>query len=418
MVDAAINRIANGVLGMPFVIKPPSDLRENEEAQEIADWLQQSLRIPNHTLTHNSWRKMTWALMEDMICHGYAFVERHGEENNRLIPNDLSREVYAFTLYPGNASQIRINASYDPDDEESPAYLDYSLTHTGKPPEEIPRRHGFLIQPRTISYSLKPPSPLEVAYDYCQIWLGLTETQSNATSSVKPRSLIYLTGADGEPIEKRDLEQFRHYWELSVEQENKTPVIGNQVGVLPLNASDDSGLYLQFSEYIMRIVAIAFSVSARDYNLNEHDNRATADASADSTWQNAVLPFAKALFEHFNDEVITYYYPGYTLEFVDKEPRGEEAEANTAALLFEKGIITRNSALLRIGEQPIGVSGDVFSTGERLNEENEIVPVEVEEVQQPDAQDDKQGESDMVEATKRKATKRKDKTTKQQLSIF
>lgn len=358
-VDRAIAKIANGVLGMPLDVVPPRDQRRNATAIDRAAELRRALLRPNNSLTTNTWRKLCWAVVEDMLTIGFGVIERQQD----------ARPDYPFTVWPANAADIRINGVWDeqrPDDE--PCFLDYSLARLeGGAPKEIWRENGFLIQLRTTTYNLTPPSPLEVAYFMVETWLGLSETQRrSADQQQTPPFMISLTGSDGEPLSEKDLKTFRDYWELTVVNNRKIPIVGNTVGIQPLVAQNDGGLYLQYTDYLLRIVSMAFGLTARDYNVTEHDNRATAGVAADSTWQDAVLPISQALREHFETEVIDYYEPEYELILTDKEPRGEEAECTTAIALFQGGVITRNEARRRAGEEVIGPAGDVFADGSMM----------------------------------------------------
>jgi len=95
--------------------------------------------------------------------------------------------------------------------------------------------------------------------------------------------------------------------------------------------------------------------------VQEHDNRATAGVAADLSYQDAVLPMALTIQENLQFEVVDFYEPGFLLQYSDTEPRSEREEFETAALLFEKGIITRNQALIRLGEAPLeGLEGQQY----------------------------------------------------------
>jgi hypothetical protein len=126
-----------------------------------------------------------------------------------------------------------------------------------------------------------------------------------------------------------------------------------------IGASDDHGLYHEYTQYLLKIIAFCFGLNARDFNLTEHDNRATAGASADSSFAEAILPMALTIAEHLDIEIVSYYYPGYTFKLNDTEPRTEDQEATMATTLYEKGVITQNEARRRVKEDAVP-NGDKF----------------------------------------------------------
>jgi hypothetical protein len=108
---------------------------------------------------------------------------------------------------------------------------------------------------------------------------------------------------------------------------------------------------------------------SRSFNLTEHDNRATSGAAADATFADAILPMAINLREAFTVEVIDFYEAGYKFDYIDTEPRTQSDEANTSNVLYSGNIITRNEARLRVGEKPVGDTGDTFADGSKLSEQ-------------------------------------------------
>ncbi|MBE9157054.1 hypothetical protein IQ265_09480 [Nodosilinea sp. LEGE 06152] len=93
------------------------------------------------------------------------------------------------------------------------------------------------------------------------------------------------------------------------------------------------------------------------FDITEPDNRATAGVSADASFQDAILPYAKTIEEHLDGEVVDHYEPGFTCQLSDTEPRGEEAEAQTAINVFQSGISRCNESRAMVGLPP--VEGDV-----------------------------------------------------------
>lgn len=112
------------------------------------------------------------------------------------------------------------------------------------------------------------------------------------------------------------------------------------------------------------------TIFAHSSIISDHDNRATADVAQSESFQDAILPIALVITEHLNIKVINYYAPGFELGLSDIEPRKESEEAQTATIVYEKGLITKNEGRRRIGEDLIP-GGDIFANGTKFSEEPE-----------------------------------------------
>lgn len=351
VVRRAIRRIGNGVLSMPWSILPPENLIRDPAAIAQAKRLRNALKQPNRE-EHNLYSKFVRAIVHEIITIGVAAVERHLGE-----PNDPSSQ--AIWLFLANANNIQVNQAWSPQIAGiEPRFFDYgggSQRSGGMP---IFAEDMFLIQMDANTYELIPPSPLEIAYHMIQAWLGLGEFQTTTTSQAVREYILVLKGAD-----QNDVDAFRAYWEAEVEGSGKIPILGGEgIQVEKLGARNDDELYLRYTDYILRIIAVAFDLSNRDYGITDHDNRATAGVAADTVFQDAVLPMGLCIREHLELEVIDYYFPGFRLEITDTEPRSQEQEAATATELFKERVISRNEARLRSGHDALP-GGDVFADG-------------------------------------------------------
>lgn len=350
----AIRRVANGVLRMPWTILPPADMAEDDAAVEQAKRVKKALQRPNAE-DHNLYSKFIRALIHEMITIGYAAVERQpGTEDTQ-----------PFWLWAVNAENIRVNPDWTASQAGIiPRYYDFSAAR-GTRNAAIPLfdQELFIIQPESTTYELVPPSPLEVAYRLIQAWMGTGDFQQSTTTQAVRDYIIVLKGAGEDEVKA-----FRDYWQAEVEGTGNVPIVGGDgVEVVKLGAKNDEELYPKYTEYLLRLIAVAFDLATRDYNIVEPDNKATANVAADSTFQDAIMPMALVLQEHLQAEVIDLYAPGYELSITDSEKRSEQEEATTATMLYEKNVLTRNEARLRTGEESIGAIGDVFADGSKLN---------------------------------------------------
>lgn len=352
----AIRRISNGVLAMPWVIQPPQDLAKDEAALERAATLAKALRRPNIDTPQNTYSKLVRAIVTDLLTTNVAAIER--------MPGNDEHPFWLWTLDVGKLS---LNPAWTPQNEGiTPRYFYGGNPITGQGGVSLMNKDAFLIQSETSSWEQVPASPMEVAYRLIEAWLGIGDFQRSTTTKAIRNFMITM---QGDEVSDDDVHAFRQYWELEVEGKGKIPIVGGsgEFNKIDFGAKNDEELYLKYTDYILSIIALAFDLASRDYNIREPDNRSTAVIAADSTFANAVLPMAVTIEEHVDLEIIDFYEPDFGFEYTDTEPRGEKEEADIAANLFEKGVITRNMALKRVGEEPIP-NGDLFSDGTSLEE--------------------------------------------------
>jgi hypothetical protein len=356
-VRKAIRRISNGVLAMPWVIQPPSELAKDEDALHYAEQLKKALLKPNRA-EHNTYSKLIRAIITEMLVLGFAAVERQSG----------TEDTQPFWLWIANGAGIKVNSDWRPEIEGLvPRFYDCSCSLSGRDCTPLMSKDLFIVQSETNSYEYVPPSPLEIAYRLIEAWLGVGDYQSNTTSRAV-RS--YMLSVEGEDVSQDDVDAMRQYWETEVEQKGKVPIIGGVVKKTDLGAKNDEELYPKFTEYLLRMIALSFDLTTRDYNITEPDNRATAGIAADFTFADAILPMATTIEEHLDLEVIDFYAPGFHIALADTEPRTEKEEAEVAGDLFERKIITRNESRIRTGHEPV-LNGDVFSDGTLLETEED-----------------------------------------------
>jgi hypothetical protein len=352
-----IRRIANTIISMPWSISPPEEDAKKDSAIKLAREIKRALKRPNREIVHNTYGKMVKAIVGDIATLSFSAIERQKG----------SPKSQPFWVWVADGASIHLNPDWNPSIENAvPKFFDYA---TGIP-KPINSENLFLIQDFANSYELTPISVLEFAYNMIEGWLGISRFQFTTTTNAIREYMLIL-----EEVEtQEELETFREYWRTEVEGEGHIPILNGKVNVIKLGARNDEELYLKYNEYLLRMIALAFGMSARDMNITEHDNRATAGVAADSSFQDAALPMAHCLAEHINNELVDYYHEGFIFEFSDTEPRSQKDEADTAKTLYDSKIISRNEARLRIGEEALEVGGDVFSDGSKVGEEPEEQP--------------------------------------------
>jgi hypothetical protein len=356
-VRKAIRRIGNGVIAMPWTVTPPIDKRSEKTALARAEIIKQSLLRPVDRGNHNTYSKLIRSIVQEILITGCAAVERCQSPTK-----DRS-----FYLWDADVKYLHFNREWNDNSPPNvPRYWSY-LPNT-KQYTEIYNEDLFLITYDCNSYQLVPPGPMEIAYQSISAWLGLSEFQNNTTANAIRENLLVFKGVSVE-----ELTAFRQYWKSQVVMQGDIPSISSEdtsmdVNVLKVGARNDDELYPKFTEYLLKIIAICFDLSSRDYNLTDHDNRATAGFAADSTFADAVLPMAYLIRDSLWLEVVDLYEPGFKFNYTDTEPRSQSDEASTANTLYAGNLITRNEARQRVGHELVGPGGDTFADGKSIDE--------------------------------------------------
>jgi hypothetical protein len=352
----AIERISNAVVAMPWTIAPPEELSDDEGARKKATELTKALSQPNNA-EHDLYSSFVKAVIRDILVMGVAAVERQpGTEGYQ-----------PFWLWVVPPEKVHLDGNWDASregidpkfwycqnqDRNSYRYLDDS--------NWIPilSKNLFLIQNRSASNELFPPSPVACAYERLNTWLDLDNYQARIVNNPVRDYMITVKNATHD-----ELQPFRDYWKINVVGSGEVPILAGEVDVIKFGARNDEELFLKFSDYLAGLIAIEFGLSKRDYGIDPHDNRSTMGPAADLTFQDAILPIATCVIENLNIKVIDFYAPGYTLTLTDTEPRKESEEADTASTLYTNGIITKDESRRRVGEKPLSEEGgDKFFEG-------------------------------------------------------
>lgn len=370
--QSAITRISDGVIDLPWSVSPPKDLRSDEMAIATAKAIEDSIREPNYDIDGNdTYSLMVSAMVADLTTLNVSTIERQRAEID--FASDVNPKR-AFWLWAVDPDHIRQNLDWRPERSGlEPRYFFTQGSANADLWEPLMDEDLFVIKRFANTYRYSPPGPMEVAFRMIAAWLGLSDFQQATTSRASQEYLL-----DIGPASATELQQFRDFFEFEVLQEGKPPIVGSKpnsdgVRVVKLGASNDEGLYLQYQDSLLRMIALAFKLSARDFNRTEHDNRATSEVAADTTFQFAILPMAKTILERIQKDVVNLYYPGYVLRMSDTQPRDQLKEAQTAGFLYDRNIITKNEVRLDTGKEPLGPDGDFFLDGSRFGGESEDV---------------------------------------------
>lgn len=353
----ARTRISNGIAAMPWTIVAPEDLNDSRQAAAQSSRIWNALQEPNVEET-DSYSLFVKAVIHDLLVHNVAAIER--------LPGAKNDPKHPFWLWCIDPSRIHFNLEWTPQtDGIVPRYYDTQKSSDPNKWRPLLSRELFLVKYNSSSTEMIPRGPLEICYNMVVAWLGLNDYQFTTTSKASQEYILDIGQCTA-----AELREFRAYFQETV----GTLIIGRTAGNHPievkkLGARTDDELYLKYEEKILRFLALAFQLSPRDMNITSDDSYATADVSAQSSFQFAVLPLANCWFERLNKDIVDFFFPGYRVEPGDTEPRNQKDEAETAKSLYKDSvIISLNEARLRTGYESLGEAGDTLSDGRRIDD--------------------------------------------------
>lgn len=360
-VQRALSKISNGVLNMKWKVTAPKELEENnpEEADRQKQIIKNSLLRPNYNGEINTYRKLIHAIIDDLICLNTSMIEKQKGKGDK-----------PFWLWVCDPDKIVKNIDWNPQIAGiTPKY--FEINHENDY-TELYDSELFSIDLSSNSYQSNAESPLEIAYRMINFWIGITNYQGKTTAQPTRNAIICLEELeDISGDEGSELEAFREWWQSDVVGLGKHPIVGGSVSIKHLGGNNDGELFPQYTEFVLKMIALALNMSPRDFNITEKDNRATSLVAADATYQDAILPIAQTILESLSLDIVDFYFPGFGLEYTSLEPRSFEKEANVTVDLYKNGVITRNESRDRIGEERLDPEvGNVFSDGKTTSSEN------------------------------------------------
>jgi hypothetical protein len=90
----------------------------------------------------------------------------------------------------------------------------------------------------------------------------------------------------GENVTIDQVRTWQHYWENEIEGYGKVPILGGgrQPSVFNMQGTGQDTLWLQWQEYLIRVIAMSFGVSPMRLALERDVNKSTAAQGASDDW--------------------------------------------------------------------------------------------------------------------------------------
>jgi HK97 family phage portal protein len=337
VVRRAINTIKDRIaeLDWKVISKDGSLASADDERIRI---LTANLAEPNYD---GSFRSLCEQVIEDVIVGGFGAIELE-------LTGDAQRPL---NLYPVDGATIRMRADWD-GKPDSPRYSQL----TGKIGTEarIELNDDELIYIRLNPRTHTPfgLGRLEVAFETVNAFLGANRHAAKLASNSVVQYALWM----------RDLPPAHHerlirWWQDDIEGTGRVPLLSTEEKpeVLRFAGGNDADLYLEWQQFLMRIIANAFDLPPFFVGLEHDVNRSTADAALRQAFSTAIVPTAKLFAEHITHDAIAKKLGWRDLKFVftglDAQDPRELAELHE--ILIRSGVMTVNEARAARGLQPL-----------------------------------------------------------------
>lgn len=336
----AINAVKSRVIHLEWEIRPIKGVKANKQLQQQIDALVAAFSKPNGD---DSFRTLIEQVSEDYLVTSAGAIEHQAS-------SDPLRPVW---MWPVDAQSIQIFPLWSGDDQEA------------RYAQEVGYGQLNLLRNDELVYMRANPStetpygygPVEIAYRAINRLLGAQEYAGNVAGNASPAFMLAMLGASQDQINT-----MRQYWSDEIEGQGKTPIMGAEangsgvdVKVLPLHQNNDSALFLQYQQMVVREIAAAFDLSPANLGAEEHQNKATAEVAEERDMDSAVRPLATLIASHLTREVIQGRLGMHQLEFVflglDRDD--EKAGAEVYKIEYTGNAITPNEYRERRGMPPL-----------------------------------------------------------------
>ena len=113
-------------------------------------------------------------------------------------------------------------------------------------------------------------------------------------------------------------ERLIRWWQDEIEGTGRVPLLSTEQKpeVLRFAAGTDADLRLSWQEFLIRMIANAFSLPPMLLGLEHDVNRSTAESLLDEAFRSAIVPLARLLAEHLTRDLFAKRLGWREFEFV------------------------------------------------------------------------------------------------------
>jgi phage portal protein BeeE len=365
VVRRAINLIKDRVAAMDWQVrlKRDHDPEKVAFAAKRATILRRSLEFPNAS---DSFRTLIEQAIEDALVGGFGAIEME-------LTGDSTRP---FELWAVDGASIRIDPKWDggPDSVRFAQATGLSGTDA-----LIPLQDNQLIYVRMNPRSYTPfgLGPLEVAFETVNAFLSAHRFAGKLASNAVVQYALWLN--ETTPAQH---ERLIRWWQDEIEGTGRVPLLSTEQKpeVLRFATGTDADLRLSWQEFLIRMVANAFSLPPMLLGLEQDVNRSTAGQLLDEAFHSAIVPLARLIAEHLTRDLFAKRlgWPEFEFVFNDLDATDEMEEVQMQTSLLAAGVLTVNEVRAMRGLAPL--PGDAANAAAK-KEENVTTSMTNQEIQ-------------------------------------
>ncbi|HEY0794608.1 MAG TPA: phage portal protein [Acidisarcina sp.] len=343
LVRRAVNVIKDRIASLDWQVKLKRGYTVSSvpDAIERADTLRRSLEEPN---SGDSFRTLIEQVLEDALVGGFGAIEME-------LTGDPQKP---FDLWPVDGATIRIDPKWDGSAEG----IRYGQS-TGQAGLDaiIPLKDDELIYLRMNPRTHTPfgLGPLEVAFETVNIFMGAHRFAGKLASNSVVQYALWLN--ETTPAQH---ERLIRWWQDEIEGTGRVPILSSEQKpeVIRFASGTDADLRLSWQEFLIRMVANAFSLPPMMLGLVSDVNRSTAEDQADEAFRSAINPLAKLLAEHLTRDLFAKKLGWREFEFVFNEldSRDELSQVTMQTELLKAGVLTIDEVRAMRGLGPIEIA--------------------------------------------------------------
>lgn len=354
VVRRAINLIKDRVASMDWQVrlKRDADAAQVADAADHARILRRALEFPNAS---DSFRTLIEQAIEDALVGGFGAIEM-------ALTGDPARP---FRLWAVDGATIRINPQWDGRPESVRFAQATSLTGPGS---VIQLRDNQLIYVRMNPRSYTPfgLGPLEVAFETVNAFLSAHRFAGKLASNAVVQYALWLNEAT--PAQH---ERLIRWWQDEVEGTGRVPLLSTEQKpeVLRFASGTDADLRLTWQEFLIRMVANAFSLPPMLLGLEQDVNRSTAAELLDEAFHSAIVPLARLVAEHLTRDLFAKRlgWPEFEFVFNDLDATDEMQEVQMQTALLAAGVLTVDEVRAMRGLAPLSAVQPVIAAQKEEN---------------------------------------------------
>ncbi len=340
VVRRAINLIKDRVAAMDWQVR----LKRDQDPDKVAfaakrgKILRRSLEFPNAS---DSFRTLLEQTIEDALVGGFGAIEME-------LTGDAAQP---FELWPVDGASVRI----DPKWNGQPDSIRYAqATGLAGSDSVIPLEDRQLMYVRMNPRSYTPfgLGPLEVAFETVNAFLSAHRFAGKLASNAVVQYALWINEAT--PAQH---ERLIRWWQDEIEGTGRVPILSTEQKpeILRFAQGTDADLRLNWQQFLIRMMANAFSLPPVLLGLEQDVNRSTAGALLDEAFHSAIVPLARLVAEHFTRDLFAKRlgWPEFEFVFNDLDATDEMQEVEMQTALLAAGVLTVNEVRSMRGLAPL-----------------------------------------------------------------